>query len=223
MPRMTYDERADRFDADLAAAVAAHDSDHALLALLSRPRLDVPGRSRRSAAHHRGHGRPPARHRGRYRTAGHRGPARRPRVVRPDRHRVGWPAAGQDQDTQVVGVHLPGLQHVQAGVTFPGQRPEDLLTLEVGVAGGPPVPRPPSAVGAPGRHRTPGPRPAARPATTACSSLFTPVQRYPDHGPRGHRGGHDVERLRRGTKCGPNSICPPERSSLNCHSPWAPR
>ena len=44
MPRMTYDERADRFDADLAAAVAAHDSDHALLALLSRPRLD--GRER---------------------------------------------------------------------------------------------------------------------------------------------------------------------------------
>lgn len=37
---MSYDDRADRFDADLAAAVAAHDSDHALLALLSRPRLD---------------------------------------------------------------------------------------------------------------------------------------------------------------------------------------
>jgi hypothetical protein len=37
---MTYDERADRFDADLAAAAAAHDSDHALIALLSRPRLD---------------------------------------------------------------------------------------------------------------------------------------------------------------------------------------
>lgn len=37
---MTYDERANRFDADLAAAVAAHDSDHALITLLSRPRLD---------------------------------------------------------------------------------------------------------------------------------------------------------------------------------------
>lgn len=41
---MTYDERAERFDADLAAAAAAHDSDHALVALLSRPRLD--GRER---------------------------------------------------------------------------------------------------------------------------------------------------------------------------------
>ena len=40
MPRMTYDERAELFDADLAAAIAAHDSDHALIALLSRPRLD---------------------------------------------------------------------------------------------------------------------------------------------------------------------------------------
>ena len=37
---MTYDERADRFDADLAAAIAAGDSDHALITLLSRPRLD---------------------------------------------------------------------------------------------------------------------------------------------------------------------------------------
>jgi hypothetical protein len=37
---MTYDERAELFDADLAAAIAAHDSDHALIALLSRPRLD---------------------------------------------------------------------------------------------------------------------------------------------------------------------------------------
>src|ERR1022692_2032380 len=40
MPRMTYDERAELFDADLAAAIAAHDSDHALIALLCRPRLD---------------------------------------------------------------------------------------------------------------------------------------------------------------------------------------
>jgi plasmid stabilization system protein ParE len=44
MPRMTYDERADLFDADLSAAATAHDSDHALGALLSRPRLD--GRER---------------------------------------------------------------------------------------------------------------------------------------------------------------------------------
>ena len=40
MPRMTYDERAELFDADLAAAIAAPDSDHALITLLSRPRLD---------------------------------------------------------------------------------------------------------------------------------------------------------------------------------------
>lgn len=37
---MTYDERAERFDADPAAAVAAHGSDHALVAVLSRPRFD---------------------------------------------------------------------------------------------------------------------------------------------------------------------------------------
>ena len=37
MPRMTYDERAELFDADLAAAIAAPDSDHALITLLSRP------------------------------------------------------------------------------------------------------------------------------------------------------------------------------------------
>ncbi|MFI5065320.1 MAG: hypothetical protein ACHP9Z_15290 [Streptosporangiales bacterium] len=40
MPRITYCERADRFDADLSAAAAAHDSDHALIAMLSRPQLD---------------------------------------------------------------------------------------------------------------------------------------------------------------------------------------
>jgi hypothetical protein len=37
---MTYAERADRSDADLSAAAAAQDSDRALMALLSRPRLD---------------------------------------------------------------------------------------------------------------------------------------------------------------------------------------
>lgn len=40
MSRMTNDERADRFDAELVAAVAADDSDHRLIALLGRPRLD---------------------------------------------------------------------------------------------------------------------------------------------------------------------------------------
>ena len=37
---MSYDERAELFDADLAAAIAAPDSDHALITLLSRSRLD---------------------------------------------------------------------------------------------------------------------------------------------------------------------------------------
>jgi|HubBroStandDraft_2_1064218.scaffolds.fasta_scaffold611379_2 hypothetical protein len=37
---MTYVERADRFDADLAAAAAGGDSNRQLIALLGRPRLD---------------------------------------------------------------------------------------------------------------------------------------------------------------------------------------
>jgi hypothetical protein len=37
---MSYAERADRFDADLAAAAAADDSDSQLVALLSRPSAD---------------------------------------------------------------------------------------------------------------------------------------------------------------------------------------
>jgi len=37
---MSYAERADRFDADLAAAAAADDSDSQLIALLGRPQAD---------------------------------------------------------------------------------------------------------------------------------------------------------------------------------------
>lgn len=40
MPRMSYAERADSFDADLAAAAAADDSDSQLIALLGRPQAD---------------------------------------------------------------------------------------------------------------------------------------------------------------------------------------
>ena len=66
--------------------------------------LRFPGR-RRPAAQHRGHCGPAALHRGS--PAGPPGPAREPRLVEPDRHRIGRAAAGQDQDAQVIGVRGP--------------------------------------------------------------------------------------------------------------------
>lgn len=40
MPRVSYDDRADRFDAEVAAAAASNDSDNHLIELLRRPGLD---------------------------------------------------------------------------------------------------------------------------------------------------------------------------------------
>lgn len=50
MSRMTYIERAERFDADLAAAVAAEDSERQLVSLLNRTGLDSYERSSTVAA-----------------------------------------------------------------------------------------------------------------------------------------------------------------------------